>query len=78
MIYKRYTIEKKIKYPVLYKCESCGKYSLIMHPFSSTTSYTNRGTWTEKGVEKRESAALRQLDKQMSHLFRNVEQATKN
>ena len=77
MYYKQYTITKTIQYPVFFKCEHCGKYNLSLQPFQISSSYDDKGVWTERGQLRRETEAYNRLNSYQAKLFPKIEKRTK-
>lgn len=72
MQYKVYTKNRVIKYPVVFKCEHCGKINVVANPFVISASYDDKYVITQKGREKRERVADDNLEMQQSNLFYKI------
>ncbi|MBR1970725.1 MAG: hypothetical protein IKA17_10285 [Clostridia bacterium] len=78
MVYKVYKKTATVKFPVLFKCENCGNYNAILHPFSVSTTYNDKGVLTQKGIDKREKRTDEDLTRQLSNLYAEIADATMN
>lgn len=70
-VYRVYTNTAKIPVYVLYKCPHCGKTVVAVGRFGVSESYSDRGTWTKKGVQKRADAAHERLNDSASRQAEN-------
>jgi hypothetical protein len=61
-VYKVYTSTAKIPVYALYKCPHCGKTVVTIGRYGVSESYSDRGTWTKSGVQKRADAAHERLN----------------
>jgi len=76
--YVNYTLKRTVAFPVMFKCENCGKINIVSHPFHIETHYNDKGTVTKEGLEKREEKAMQRLDEKQAELFSILERETKN
>lgn len=77
MRYTEYTKTRAVFFPVFFRCEKCGKDNIEEHPFLIHAKYDDLGTFTKRGLKKREKEADDELDKRQSGLFDEVFYRTK-
>lgn len=77
-VYHIYTKTAHIPTYLVYKCQKCKTPVAVLGYYDVSDSYSDRGTWTRKGVAKRESASNERLEdlknQQMEYLRRDVTQ----
>lgn len=75
-VYTVYTKTLHVPVYVLYQCQSCKKTVVDKGSYDVSSSYSDEGTWTKKGVAKREQRSderlLSEATKAMSNFQDNV------
>ncbi len=76
MYYQVYTKSAIVKFPVIFKCEHCGKYNVAINPFLIQSSYSDKGAFTQKAIDKREQTADTELLVKQQNLFNKITDET--
>ena len=61
-VYHVYTKMAMVPTYVLYRCQKCHHLIAARGSYGFSSSYTDRGTWTQKGVQRRADAATAELE----------------
>lgn len=69
MAYVQYTIKNNQGVIVVYRCSKCGEINVTVQRLTSQAMYTSKGTWTKKGLEKRENAAKNVLKERAAEVL---------
>ncbi len=68
-IYTQYTLKKTIPVITFHRCSSCGRLNIKRQQLRITGSYNDKGTLTQRGVDKRERQAREKMDQDTEKLL---------
>ena len=67
-VYRAYTMRRAIPVITEHCCSECGARNVKKQFLKVESHYNDRGAWGKKTVEKRETAARRELDDQTKNM----------